>query len=373
MTRFQTYHRNTDVSTLVGTALDLRAGNVDVVTNELDFFADGTVHVKGEHDVDAVLAPRAHAQVAETAGIPKAFYDRILGSHPDLWATNVNTLFPHVARLVRTSRRRFENGELYWLARAVLSDTYATIDNVDVLTSFLTVLAAEGLSSEQVEVQGDLDGDSGQLRMRVWVPSIGVAARDLVARYRSPFNGRTGTELPMIFAGLELSNNETGGGAYSIAPRAVLQVCTNGMTRDVRSEVFRRVHLGARLDDGVVRWSDETRSKQLDFIASAAGDAVRRFISPEYLRQIVDEASVAAGIEIDDITVTMSKVTKQHSLSDEEASRVLNLFTRSGDTSLLGLGHAVTALAQDVTSSDRQAELERAFWAIVGDHSLAAV
>lgn len=61
----------------------------------------------------------------------------------------------------------------------------------------------------------------------------------------------------------------------------------------------------------------------------------------------------------------MRSVVTTCSLTDEEASSVLDAFMRSGDTSVLGLAHAVTAAAKDVTDGERQSEMEAAFWSIV--------
>jgi hypothetical protein len=45
---------------------------------------------------------------------------------------------------------------------------------------------------------------------------------------------------------------------------------------------------------------------------------------------------------------------------------VFDCFARGGDSTLLGVANAVTAAAQLVETSDRQTELEAAFWTVVG-------
>jgi hypothetical protein len=312
--------------------------------------------------LNARLTPRAHNHAAKRADIPQKHYDRVRTNHPGLYEHMMGELYPHGGvTLVRTIVHAGEQP----VVRALLSDRFELIDNVDVLTTLLSALTNAGLGAETVELTGDFDEEAGSLRMRVVVPAIAIAARELVAHYRSPFDGRSGQELPMIFAGVEISNSETGGGAYQILPRAVLQVCRNGMTRNVGDEKFRRVHLGARLESGVINWSAETRRKQLDLLGSAAEDAIRTFISPEYLAGIVATASAAASIEVQAIGDAMARLVTVAQLTDDEADAVLAAFTRSSDLSVLGLAHAVTAHAQAVESSDRQSELEQAFWTIV--------
>ena len=65
----------------------------------------------------------AHRQIGTGLNIPAAFYDRMLESHPDLLAHNVNTLFQRESstRMLRT---------LGGTARAFLSSRYRRIDNM---------------------------------------------------------------------------------------------------------------------------------------------------------------------------------------------------------------------------------------------------
>lgn len=363
--------RNIDLSSLHATALDARRSFVDVVTDDV------MIHTGGVH-INRSVAPggppvlynaqptrRAHHQIAGRAGVPTKFYDRLLEHHPGLYDHTMRELYPAGPSLLRA--RVVDDAPP--VLRAVLSDRYRVIDNVDIITTMLSAFVECGLSNNEVSITGDFDADDGHLRMRVVVPSIGINARELVKNYRSPFDSRSGADLPMLFAGLEVANSETGGGALTIRPRAVLQVCNNGLTRDVRADVFRQVHLGARLEQGVVAWSDETRTRHLALIASAAADAIRTFISPEYLTDVLAAAETAAGLEITTPIQAMATVAQLAQLSDEEADDVMGMFMRSGDTSVLGLANAVTAAAQaDHYTSDRQAELEVAFWSIV-DHA----
>ncbi len=362
--------RHAGLSEIHGTALDLRRRFVDVVTSKVHVTSAGVHlnHGTGNPIEDCQPSRRAHGQLASAAKIPKEYYDRIRDGYPQLWEDSVNTLLP-IPRLFRVVRTDNSDPVL----RAVLSDKYdGGLDNVDIITTLLRALTDAGLGGEAVTVNGDLVGETGRLCMRIHSEHVAVAAHDLVATYRSPFSGRSGVELPMIFAGIEVSNDETGGSAFTIRPRAVLQVCTNGMTRDVAGEIFRRVHLGAKLDEGVIRWSDDTRRKQLEFVASSAKDAITTFMSPEYLRSLVDEASRARGVEVTNPAEAMERVATIAQLSDDEATLALNDFVRGGDLTVLGLGHAVTSLAQRVDDSERQSELEIAFWKVISDTELLA-
>ena len=58
-------------------------------------------------------------------------------------------------------------------------------------------------------------------------------------------------------------------------------------------------------------------------------------------------------------------------MSEGEKNSLFAAFTASGDNTALGMGHAVTAVAQNVENSDRSAELEGAFWNIVSQVAAA--
>jgi len=103
-----------------------------------------------------------------------------------------------------------------------------------------------------------------------------------LAGYRSPFTGASGADNPVVFAGFVITNSETGCGAFSLTPRLVVQVCRNGMT--ITRDAMRVVHLGERLDQGVVTWSDNTRDKTLALITAKTTDAVGTFLGSRYVQ-----------------------------------------------------------------------------------------
>ena len=74
--------------------------------------------------------------------------------------------------------------------------------------------------------------DLTERRMYVQIASQSVAAQaDVLLRdYVSPFTGARGADNPLVFAGFVLSNSETGHGSFSITPRLIVQVCSNGYT-----------------------------------------------------------------------------------------------------------------------------------------------
>ena len=257
---------------------------------------------------------------------------------------------PNKRHLVRGFRT--DDADEPGIARALLSDRYRTIDNYDVLMATLTGVRAAGV---EVNIDG---GDLSDRRMslRLTCPEVTAYANEILGGYRSPFTGETGSDNPTVFAGLVVKNSETGGGAFTIVPRLVVQVCNNGL--QMTKDAMRAVHLGGKLDDGVVRWSDDTQQHELSLITSKARDAVATFLDVDYMRTKIQELQELAGVEVTRPADTIQRVSKKAGWSETEQDEILSHFIRGGQTTALGVAQAVTAYAQTVESIDRQDELE---------------
>ena len=160
----------------------------------------------------------------------------------------------------------------------------------------------------------------------------------------------------MVFAGWVLSNSETGCGAFSITPRLVVQVCRNGMT--ITKDALRAVHLGGRLDDGVIRWSGDTQQRNLDLITAQARDAVTTFLDTSYVEKKIAEMCQAAGQPVTDPQETIEIVAQRLRFTDEQQKTILTHFIRGGDLTAGGVMHAVTSTAQTLTDADTAHEME---------------
>jgi hypothetical protein len=207
-----------------------------------------------------------------------------------------------------------------------------------------------------VEVVG-CDLTEQRMYVRISAPGVAAMAPGLLAGYRSPFTGARAEDLPLVFAGFELSNSETGHGAQAITPRLTFQVCSNGavMTKDVA----RAVHLGGRLDEGVIRWSEDTKRKQLALIRSQAKDAVATFLSQEYVEAKIRELEKAAHVEVTRPAETIELVAKRLAFTEAQAQSILGAFIKGGQMTAGGIMQAITATAQTAEDGDAAAELER--------------
>jgi len=272
--------------------------------------------------------------------------------HPALLDHSVDYLFKHEPKnyLVRTFSPTDPNKDK-GVARALLSDNFKVIDHLDVL---VTALEAIKESGTRVEIES-CDLTDKRMYVRFIAPDIKAEAPKLLQNYKAPKGKGNPAEPNAVVAGFILSNSETGHGRFIIAPRLVVLVCNNGMTR--MQDSLAKTHLGAKLDDGVIDWSQATIVKNLELIQLQVKDAVKAFANPDYLARTIREIE-SMGTELLKHPVdAVNNVCSSLKLSDERTQSILDYFVKAGDTSRFGITQAMTAYAQDENPDDRH-ELE---------------
>jgi hypothetical protein len=361
------------------TAIHAHQGNLVITGAVQHMTADGVTSAAGTYRPTTV----ADEGIAAKLGIHLGYLRRLREQRPDLWDANVNGwLHGDDLAGIAADDRRFlvrlfqADGDNVGVARAVLSDSYKVIDDLDALMATL-----DGIRQAGTDVQFDgLDLTERRLYARVVAPQIQAWAPTLLGGYRSPFGGEVyipgrtwspeqaraaaassgqgyepGTE-PVLFAGFVISNSEVGDGAWSITPRIVAQVCGNGM--QITADVARAVHLGSRRDEGVVRYTADTADKELALITARARDTVATFLSPAYLEAKVTQMERNAGVPVTHPEETVRHVAKAARFSDQIADSILAHFIRGGQLTAGGVMQAVTSVAQTLDDADTAADLE---------------
>lgn len=294
------------------------------------------------------------AAMADKLAIPTAYLRRLRAEHLDLYDANVNGWLerqPDRQLLVRTLRGADprEDG----IARAVLSGRYRFVDNLDVLLAVL-----DGIRNAGADVQV-AKCDLTERRMYVQIASQSVAAHaeTLLAGYVSPFTGARGTDNPLVFAGFVLANSETGHGSFSITPRLVAQVCSNGYT--ITKDAMREVHLGGQLGEGVIRWSAGTQRAAVDLIAKQATDATATFLTTDYLARNLQDLEARSGTRIEDARGTIRYLSSQLRFTEDQQDSILDHYLGAGQRTAGGILHAVTTAAQLQDDADAAYDMER--------------
>jgi hypothetical protein len=362
-------------------AIHAHDGNLVIDATVSHLGTDGVTSAAGTYRPTAV----ADEGLAGKLGISLAYLRRLRSSRPDLWDANVNgwlhgnDLAGYPADDRRFLVRLFQpdgHTEGLGVARAVLSDSYKVIDNLDALIATL-----DGIRQAGIEVVFDgLDLTERRLYARVVAPQIRALAPALLSGYRSPFGGRVyvpgggwtpeqaraaaaregrgyepGAE-PVLFAGFVVSNSEVGDGAWSITPRVVAEICGNGL--QVTADVTRAIHLGGRQNEGIVRHSADTMDKELALITARARDAVATFLSADYLTATIGELERKAGAPVTHPDRTVRMVAKAAKFSEQTADAILGHFIRGGQLTTGGVMQAVTSVAQTLDDADAAHELE---------------
>lgn len=156
-----------------------------------------------------------HEQVASRLEIPRHYYDRMKAEQPALLQSNVNTW-------LKNSDSKYMVRTLDGNARAMLSDRYRPLDNVDLAEAVLPKLISLGVNIESCEIT------PRRLYLKAVTPRITAEV----------------VKGDIVQAGLCISNSEIGGGAIKVEPLVYRLICLNGAI--VNDMAMRRTHVGKR-------------------------------------------------------------------------------------------------------------------------------
>lgn len=284
-----------------------------------------------------------HRQIATTLNIPAKYYDMMRSQKPELLAENVNAWFGDKTNNYMVRSLDYGNGRI---ARALLSDRYRRIDNLEVATTVLPLFAG----------QDDYE-----------VMSCEVTENKL---YLKIVNHRLEAEVvrgDIVQAGVMISNSEVGLGSVSVQPLAYRLVCTNGMVVNALGE--RKNHVGRTvkgLEDSFAIYSDETIEAEDKAFMLKLRDVTMSAIEESRFSQVVERLREATNVPITGKIPDVVELTgKTYNLNQTEQDGILHYLITGGDLSMYGLSNAVTRFSQDVESYDRATTLEGVGWQII--------
>ena len=285
--------------------------------------------------------PLFHRQVASALNIPAKYYDLMQREKPGLLAENVNAWFSSKDQSYMIRSMDYGEGRV---ARALLSDRYRRIDNLEVASAVLPLFAGqEGMEIISSEVT------PSRLYLKILNRRLEMACVG-----------------DRVQAGVVISNSEVGLGAVSVQPLVYTLACTNGMV--VSSLGERKTHVGRQtkaIDESYIIYSDETNKAIDDAFLLKLRDATLAAIEEARFAQIVDKLSQAADAPITGRVQDVVELTgKTYSLNQGEQDDILTYLIRGGDLSLYGLSNAITRASQDVESYDRATTMEGIGWQV---------
>ncbi|MBF6370276.1 hypothetical protein IU469_31900 [Nocardia puris] len=394
--------RHAELGDLVGLLNAQQAAKLDVLAPAAALRAsDGLLQLSGVEpvldergitSVDGLYRPTgaADTHLGSKLKIPAGYLRSLRETdRTDLYDANVNGMLhgPNDPRLpggpdqrsfllrLFTSPTPGEPGVL----RAVLSDRYGIIDNLDVLTA---VLDGIRLADADVTVRS-CDLSESSMHCKVVSPKIRALAPKLLADYRTPFANpelaerrrvagqiETGRRLaareargyrpgaePVVFAGLRFSNSEIGHHAVTLKPELVIQICSNGLTLPLFA--YTKRHVGDRLELGGTRsWSQDTQRKRLQVITAETRDKISEWMSPEFLTARVAELERHAGTPVTQPDRTLEVVSKKLGFTEDERGGILSHFIAGGQLTAAGIANAVTSYSQTIGDPDRADDLD---------------
>ena len=277
-----------------------------------------------------------HRQVASALNIPAKYYDLMQAEKPALLAENVNAWFG-------SREQSYMVRSLGKTVRALLSDRYRRIDNLEVASAVLPLFAGmdgiEVMSCELTESRLYLKVVNHRLEMAC------VGDR--------------------VQAGVVISNSEVGLGAVSVQPLIYTLACTNGMV--VNSLGERKTHVGraAKGLEGYEVISDETAEAEDKAFMLRLRDITMASIDEVKFGMVVSRLAESSEAKITGKVVDVVELTgREYGLNQDEQDGILKYLIEGGDLSLYGLSNAVTRYSQDVESYDRATSLEGLGWQI---------
>jgi hypothetical protein len=380
-TRPAQYGRNLEVAQLHRMISDISAVTVDLnIPASRLAFHDGQLELA---NIEPVLTDTGvadlngrfgltHTAVGHLGGIadiPPRYLRTCLETNVPLFDENLNSWMAHDKLSEKNVLVRIltgldaENPDIIGQARAFLSDRFdGSKDNLPLLLAVLDGIRQAGIAADQLDIKGDLTED--RMYMTVRAPEITGYAHDLLKGYVSPYANGRGTahggldaeNLPIIEAGLLIQNSETGGAALKITPRVVVRACANGLQQTVDS--MRQVHLGAKLNEGQVEWSRDTRRAANELARSQATDAVKSFLNVSYVEKVIERMTEDAITPIKEVKKTIEFVAKDQNYTEAEADSILNFFIDGGQRTAGGVMQAITAAVQQIEDPQRAYDIE---------------
>lgn len=279
------------------------------------------------------LLPLALRQIASYTDVPAKYFDRMLTEQPDLAATNVNAW-------LRTKGEKRMFRALRGEGRAFLSNSYQRIENDRIARVALPVLG----EFPGVQIKSTQITDS-RLYIQAVVPS-------LEAEIKAKGDRKVGD---LMQAGIIIKNSEVGLGAVDVLEMDFRLLCLNGM---VGESLFRKSHVGRKLEDTEALWADDTKKSDDDTLMLKVRDMMRAALDGARFRARIDKMNGLADTKLANAVKAVEELEQVLDVNEGERADILTSLIEGGDLSAWGLLNAVTHQAHKPIGYDRSVEFE---------------
>jgi hypothetical protein len=286
----------------------------------------------------------AHGQLAEYAGIPMAYYRRMMEKDPGLLAQNVNRWL----RDLGTQRRMVRT--LDGNVRAILSDSYRPLENEQLAEVILPVLLEQDLTILSCEIT----------ERRLYLKAVDRRIERDVPTGRAMGDG-SHVFFDTCSPAITISNSEIGSGALSIETGVYTRVCTN---LAMIGSNMRKYHTGKRAelsDEVYALLTDDTKRQTDRAIWMQTRDLVKSAFDLARFDATLQRLGAAAGdrVQPEQVTEVIERVGRKFSFNEGERKGILARLIEGADLTRYGVHSAITRHSADVADYDRATELER--------------
>jgi len=300
--------------------------------------ANGTLHQFGINDL-------AHGQIAEYAGIPMAYYRRMLADDPKLLIDNINRWLKDKAKDARMLRTL--DGKL----RAFLSNSFRQLENEDLADAVLPVLLQRDLMILSCEITD----------RRLYIKAVDRTIEESVPTGKMMGDGGH-TIFDTISPAITISNSEVGSGSLLVEYGVWTKACTNLASFGAN---MRRAHLGKRAelsDDVYEMLTDNTKRLTNEAVWAQTTDMVAACFERAKFAATAQRLGQAAADQVpaENVIEVVERVGRRFSFNEGERKGVLAALIAGGDLSRYGVHSAITRYSQeDAVAYDRATEFER--------------
>lgn len=287
----------------------------------------------------------AHGQIAGYLDVPKKYYDRMRREEPRLLAQNVNTW---LRKSDDKRTLRFLDGKL----RALLSDAYRPLENEDLASAVLPVIAEAGLDVMSSQITDT----------RLYIKVVDKRVTRELEAVGARFGDGKNNIVRCLAPALTISNSEVGQGALSVLGGVYDGFCSNLATFGERST--RKYHVGRRHElvgeDSYALLSDDTRRKTDAATWAQIADVVRGAFDRAKFDALCDKITATRDDKIEgDLVKAVSFTAVKFGMNEAAEKSVLKHLIEGADLSRFGLYNAITRASQDVEDYDLASQMER--------------